>query len=102
MELGAIIFIDDARLESTFDIDELALDEELLSPLGEWTPDDTIGIFSFRKWFPSWSLVVTIGCDRECCNFFVSGSSLYEGILRDISDQDNLIDGSHREENKEK
>ena len=100
MELGSIVFIDDAGFETTFDIDELSLHEKLFGSLCEGTPDNTIGIFRFREWFTRWSLVVTIGRDGEGCDFLVTGCSLHEWILGNISDQDDLIDGSHREKIK--
>ena len=100
MELGSVIFIDDTGFETTFDVDKLPLHEELFSPLSEWTPYDTIGIFSLREWLTRWSLVVAVRRDGERCDLLVTSSSLHEWILGNISDQDDLIDGSHREKIK--
>ena len=47
VELGSIILIDDACLESPFDIDEFSLDEELFRPISERSPHDTVRVFSF-------------------------------------------------------
>ena len=47
MELGSIILIDDASLESPFDIDEFSFHEELFCPISKWSPYDTVRVFSF-------------------------------------------------------
>jgi hypothetical protein len=101
MELRTIFFIDDTSLQTTFDVDEFSFEEELLSAFCEWTPDDTVRVFCFRERLSCWSLVVTIGSDSECRDFFVSGSCFYEWIFGNISDEDNFINSSHNRKKKE-
>jgi hypothetical protein len=82
----------------TLYIYEFALGEELLRSFCEWTPCYTIGILSIRERFSGWAFVVSIGSDGEGGDFFVGSSSSGKWILGNITNEDNLVDCTHRTE----
>lgn len=97
VEFCPIIFIYNTGLEATFDIDEFSFDKKLLCPLCKGAPDNTVGVFCLRECLSSWTFVVSICCNRKCCNLFVSSRCFDEGIFGDISDKNNFVDSSHNE-----
>jgi hypothetical protein len=96
IELGSIFTIDNTSLEMSFYVDEFALGKELLRSFCERAPCNTIGILSIWERFSRRTLIVTIGCNSEGCDFFVGSSGFDKWILGNITNEDNLVDSTHR------
>ena len=95
IETGVVFALDRPGLEVSFDVDELAFGKESFGAVGEGSPADAVGVFGFGKGFSAGVLEGTIGRYGEEYDLAASLGSLYEGVLRDVPDEDDLIDGSH-------
>lgn len=95
VETGVVIALDRPGLEVSFDVDELAFRKEGLGAVGEGSPADAVGVFGFGKGFSAGVLERTVGRYGEEDDLAASLGGLYEGILRDVPDEYDLIDGSH-------
>lgn len=78
-----------------FNVDELPFGKEGLGTVSQGSPANTIGIFGFGKGFSAGILEGTVGRYGKEDDFSASLSSFYEWILRDVSNEDDLIDGAH-------
>lgn len=81
----------------SFDVDEFSFGKEGFGTVGQGSPANAIGVFGFGKSFPTGILEGTVGCYGEEDDLAASLGSFYERILRDVSNEDNLIDGAHME-----
>lgn len=95
IETGVVVALDRPGFEVSFDVDELPLGEEGFGAVGEGSPADAVGVFGFGKGFSAGVLEGTVGRYGEEYDLAASLGSLYEGVLRDVPDEDDLIDGSH-------
>lgn len=95
VELRSVVAVDGAGFEVSFDVDEFSFGKEGLGAVGEGSPADAVGVFGFGKGFSAGVLERTVGRDGEEYDLAASLGGLYEGILRDVPDEDDLIDGSH-------
>jgi hypothetical protein len=97
VDLRAVFTVDDTSLEMSFDVDELALGEELFCTFCERPPSDTVRVLGFGESFSCGTLIVTVCRDSECCDFFVTSCCFDKWIFGNIADKDYLIDSTHRE-----
>lgn len=95
IETGVVFALDRPGFEVSFDVDELAFRKEGLGAVGEGSPADAVGVFGFGKGFSAGVLERTVGRYGEEDDLAASLGGLHEGVLRDVPDEDDLVDGSH-------
>jgi hypothetical protein len=81
----------------SFDVDELSFGKEGLGTVGQGSPANAVGIFGFGEGFPAGILEGTVGRYGEEDDLAASLGSLYERVLRDVSDENDLVNGAHTE-----
>lgn len=95
IEADSVFAFDRAGLEMAFDVHEFSFGKESFGSVGKGTPADAVSVFGFGKGFSSGVLEGTVGRDGEENDFSVSLGRFYEGILRDVSYENDLVYGSH-------
>lgn len=100
VEFRSVFFIDNTSFETSFYVNEFSFQEKLFRSFSKWSPGNTVCVFCLTLVNSGGITVATIGRNREQCDFLISDGGFNIRVLRNISDEDDLVNSSHDMPNK--